>query len=91
MPLRKCIMRCLLEKRYIIQQSERNCESTVAAAAPVMPHPKTSMKRASSMALLKTVKRVAYIASFGIPDARIMALSPKYSWVMILPKSITNI
>ena len=43
------------------------------------------------MVLITTVAIVAYIACLGCPAERIMALSPIYRWVMMLPRIITSI
>lgn len=53
----------------------RICPSTVATAAPIMPHRNPKIKMGSRMMLTSAPARVEAIARFGLPSERIMGLS----------------
>ena len=67
------------------------CASTVAMAAPRMPHPNPKMKIGSRTALMTTVMIVAYIDLRGCPEALSTEFRPKYMCVTTLPSRMTVI
>ncbi len=85
MPRRKCNSSFLSEKMRNCQTSASICASTVAMAAPRMPQPKPKMNSGSRIALIVTVRIVAYIALRGCPAARNTAFRPKYMCVTTFP------
>ncbi len=64
---------------------------TVALAAPAIPHSNTKINNNASIMFIITENKVTIIASFGLPDERTMALSPKNRCVNMLPQRMINI
>ncbi len=59
--------------RYqIARTAVTTCPSTVATAAPIIPHLHTKIKMGSRMILMTAPASVEIIANFGLPSARMM-------------------
>ena len=88
-PLCRCSSSSGLLSNFVCHASVMHCDSIVAMAAPLIPHPSRYMNTGARIIFITTVRIVAYIACLGCPEALSAAFMPKYMWVTGLPMRIT--